>query len=239
MIENLALLSFGNGGWGAVMLLSAGVTLSLSVCCALLGFPLGLIGAMMIQSNIKTARVIATIFSVIFRALPELLILFLVYHGLQNIIQMTLDYFNIEIIVSINAFVSGVLALSMVFAAFSCDVWIGAFKVVDKGQYEAAQALGFSRSITFFQIIFPQLIRNALPGLSNNWLMLLKDTSLVSTISLVDLMRQANLAAATTNKPIFFYLIACIFYLSFSAISSAIFRYLEKNTQISYKRVLA
>ncbi|WP_336294392.1 ABC transporter permease [Bartonella sp. CB169] len=238
MIENLALLSFSNGGWGWVILSSAGMTLSLALCCGLLGFPLGLLGAVMIQSNIKIAKTIATLFSSIFRGLPELLTLFLVYYGLQNIIQIILDYLNIEIIFSINAFVAGVLALSMVLSAFSCEVWLGAFNVFDKGQYEAAKALGLSNSTTFFRIVFPQLIRNALPGLSNNWLTLLKDTSLVSTISLVDLMRQTNLAVATTDKPMLFYPVACLIYLLFSAFFSTILRHLETYTKTGYRKVL-
>ncbi|EJF80612.1 His/Glu/Gln/Arg/opine family amino ABC transporter, permease, 3-TM region [Bartonella sp. DB5-6] len=237
MIENLALLSFSNGGWGMVILSSAGMTLSLALCCGILGLPLGLLSAVMIRSNIKIAKAIAITFSSIFRGLPELLTLFLVYYGLQNIIQIVLDYFNIEIILSINAFVAGVLALSMVLAAFSCEVWLGAFNVFDKGQYEAAKALGLSNSTTFFRIVFPQLIRNALPGLSNNWLTLLKDTSLVSTISLVDLMRQTNLAVAATNKPMLFYLVACLLYLLFSAFFSAILHHLETYTQAGYRKV--
>ncbi|CAF26176.1 ABC transporter permease [Bartonella quintana] len=238
MIESLALLSFSNGGWGMVIVLSAGMTLSLALCCGILGFPLGLLSALMIRSDIKIVKAIATLFSSVFRGLPELLTLFLVYYGLQKIIQTVLDYFNIEIIFSINAFIAGVLALSMVLAAFSCEVWLGAFNIFDKGQYEAAKALGFSRSTTFFRIVFPQLIRNALPGLSNNWLTLLKDTSLVSTISLVDLMQQTNLAVAATNEPMLFYLVACLLYLLFSGFFSAILHYLEICTQSGYQKVL-
>ncbi|WP_455482368.1 ABC transporter permease [Bartonella sp. B35(2025)] len=238
MAESLALLSFSNGGWGMVILSSAGMTLSLALCCGILGFPLGLLSALMIRSNIKIAKAIASLFSSIFRSLPELLTLFLVYYGLQNIIQTVFDYFNIEIVFSINAFIAGVLALSMVLAAFSCEVWLGAFNVFDKGQYEAAKTLGLSRSTTFFRIVFPQLMRNALPGLSNNWLTLLKDTSLVSTISLVDLMRQTNLAVAATSEPMLFYFVACSLYLLFSAFFSTILHHLETRIQAGYKEVL-
>lgn len=239
MIEYLSLLSFGDGGWGMVMLIGAGVTFSLALCCVPLGLPLGLISAIMIQSDIKWLRVIATLFSSIFRGLPELLTLFLVYHGLQTLIQNVMSYFDIQAEFSINAFFAGVLALGMVFAAFSCEVWLGSFKILDNGQYEAAKALSLSRSTTFFRVIFPQLVRNALPGLSNNWLTLLKDTSLVSTISLVDVMRQTNLAVAATKEPMFFYFTACFIYLFFSAISSTLFRHLEKRANASYKKVSA
>ncbi|MHC5306952.1 ABC transporter permease [Bartonella sp. LJL80] len=239
MIEYMSLLSFGSGGWGMVMLAGAGVTLSLALCCLPLGLPLGLISALMIQSDIAILRVIATFFSSIFRSLPELLTLFLVYHGLQTLVIYIMAYFDIQAEFSINAFFAGVLALGMVFAAFSSEVWLGAFKVLDRGQYEAAKALSLSRSTTFFRIILPQLTRNALPGLSNNWLTLLKDTSLVSTISLVDIMRQTNLAVAATKQPMLFYLVACLLYLLFSAVSSIIFRHLENRANVSFKKVAA
>ncbi|AGF74435.1 amino acid ABC transporter, permease protein [Bartonella australis AUST/NH1] len=235
---NWALLLFSNEGWCAVIVSSAGMTLLLALCCVFLGLPLGLLSAVMIQSDIKVAKITATLFSSIFRGLPELLTLFLVYYGLQSLIQTTLEYFRIDVIFNINAFAASVLALSMVFASFSCEVWLGAFKIFDKSQYEAARALGLSRSTTFFRIVFPQLIRNALPGLFNNWLTLLKDTSLVSTISLMDLMQQTNLAVAATNEPMLFYLVACLFYLIFSGISAIISRYLETSSQKAYQKVL-
>lgn len=239
MIEYLSLLSFGSGGWGMVMLLGASVTLSLSLCCLPLGLPLGLICSLMIRSDVKIFQIVATVFSAIFRGLPELLTLFLVYYGLQTLVQALMGYFNIEAEFSINAFFAGMLALGMVFAAFSCEVWLGAFQVLDSGQYEAAKALSLPRSTTFFRVILPQLARNALPGLSNNWLTLLKDTSLVSTIALVDIMRQTNLAVAATKKPMFFYLVACLIYLAFSAVSSTILRHMEKRANACYQKVAA
>ncbi|AQT47128.1 MULTISPECIES: ABC transporter permease [Bartonella] len=239
MIEYLSLLSFGSGGWGIVMLSGAGVTLSLALCCLPLGLPLGLVCAMMIQSDVKIFQLVATVFSAIFRGLPELLTLFLVYYGLQTLVQTLMAHFNINAEFSVNAFFAGVLALGTVFAAFSCEVWLGAFKVLDSGQYEAAKALSLSRATTFFRVILPQLARNALPGLSNNWLTLLKDTSLVSTITLVDIMRQTNLAVAATKQPMFFYSTACVIYLIFSAISSFIIRFMEKRANACYEKVSA
>ncbi|WP_297322148.1 ABC transporter permease subunit [uncultured Bartonella sp.] len=237
MIEYLSLLSFGSGGWGTVMLLGAGVTLSLALCCLPIGLPLGLACSLFIRSDVKLLQIGATTFSAVFRGLPELLTLFLVYYGLQTVVQTLMAHFNIEAEFSINAFFAGMLALGMVFAAFSCEVWLSAFQVLDSGQYEAAKALSLPPSTTFLRIIFPQLVRNALPGLSNNWLILLKDTSLVSTISLVDIMRQTNLAVAATKKPMFFYLAACLIYLAFSAISSSIIRHMEKRANACYEKV--
>lgn len=85
-----------------------------------------------------------------------------------------------------------------------------------------------SKSTTFRNVLLPQLARVALPGLSNNWLALLKETSLVSTISLVDLMRQTSLAVSVTKEPMLFYTVACFGYLFFSALSGRLFHFLEQ-----------
>jgi polar amino acid transport system permease protein len=117
-----------------------------------------------------------------------------------------------------------------VFAAFSSEIWLAAFKTLPKGQLEACSALGLSKRTGFFKVVLPQLTRIALPGLSNNWLSLLKDTSLVSTISLVDLMRQTNLAVSVTKEPMFFYGVACLGYLLFSAVSGRVFAFIERRS---------
>lgn len=115
--------------------------------------------------------------------------------------------------IAINTFVAAMIAFSLVFAAFSSEIWLSALKTLPKGQLEAAAMLGLSKGTTFRRVVLPQLTRIALPGLSNNWLSLLKDTSLVSTISLVDLMRQTSLAVSVTKEPMLFYTVACLGYL--------------------------
>lgn len=229
MLEQLALLSLGEGGWGMALLAGAMVTISLALACVPFGLPLGLLVALASRSQNPLARAWAATFSTVFRGLPELLTLLIVYYGCQIGVQRILAHFGYQTDITINAFVAAMVAFSMVLAAFSSEVWLAAFKVVGKGQMEAAQALGLSRSTTFFKVSLPQLTRVALPGLSNNWLTLLKDTSLVSTISLVDIMRQTNLAVSATKEPVLFYLCACLMYLFFAALSGRVFAFAEKR----------
>ncbi|WXL25403.1 ABC transporter permease subunit [Ectopseudomonas mendocina] len=229
MLEQLALLSLGEGGWGMALLAGAMVTISLALACVPFGLPLGLLVAVASRSNNALARAWAATFSTVFRGLPELLTLLIVYYGCQIGVQKVLAHFGYSTDITINAFLAAMVAFSMVLAAFSSEVWLAAFKVVGKGQMEAAQALGLSRTTTFFKVTLPQLTRVALPGLSNNWLTLLKDTSLVSTISLVDIMRQTNLAVSATKEPVLFYLCACLMYLFFAAVSGRIFAFAEKR----------
>ncbi|EJF89322.1 ABC transporter permease [Bartonella tamiae] len=235
MGEYFQLLSFGENGWGLVLLIACGVTVSLALCAAPVGFFLGLLSALMIRSNSKILRIVATVFSSVFRSLPELLTLFIVYFGLQILLRHMMHLFGFTEEITINAFLSGILGLGLVSAAFSSEIWLGAFNIIPRGQYEACKTLGLSRTKTFTSVIFPQLLKHALPGLSNNWLTLFKDTSLVSTIALVDIMRQTNLAASQTKHYIFFYSAACCLYLLFSALSGIFFRHLERNLNKTYQ----
>ena len=229
MFEHLSLLSFASGGWGSALLAGALVTIVLALSCLPIGLPLGLGLALAARSKRRWPRAMSTVFATVFRGLPELLTLLIIYYGCQIGAQKLLSAMGYETEVAINPFVAAMIAFSLVFAAFSSQIWLGAFKTVPKGQFEAAAALGLSRRTTFTKVVLPQLVRIALPGLSNNWLSLLKDTSLVSTISLVDLMRQTNLAVSVTKEPMLFYTVACFGYLFFSAISGRLFQYLEQH----------
>ncbi|WP_339548106.1 ABC transporter permease [Pseudomonas sp. RA_35y_Pfl2_P32] len=229
MFEHLSLLSFASGGWGSALLAGALVTIVLALSCLPIGLPLGLGLALAARSRRRWPRAMSTVFATVFRGLPELLTLLIIYYGCQIGAQKLLSAMGYEAEVAINPFVAAMIAFSLVFAAFSSQIWLGAFKTVPKGQFEAAAALGLSRRTTFIKVVLPQLVRIALPGLSNNWLSLLKDTSLVSTISLVDLMRQTNLAVSVTKEPMLFYTVACFGYLFFSAISGRLFQYLEQH----------
>jgi len=145
--------------------------------------------------------------------------LFIVYFGGQILFQKVVGLFS-DTYVELSAFVAGLIALGMVFAAFAGEVFLGALRAVPKGQIEAARALGLSEFMTLRLIILPQVIRYALPGLGNLWLSLLKDTSLVSIIALTDLMRQTKIVVGATKEPFFFYLVACLLYLVMAIISS-------------------
>jgi len=231
-----SLLSFSDGGWGSALAAGTLVTLTLALTTLPIGIFLGLVVALMARSRSARARAVATVFTTVFRGLPELLTLLIVYYGGQILIQRLMTAMGYEGQLQINAFLAGVLAFGLVLAAFSSEVWVGALNTVPRGQYEAGSALGLSRWLTFRLVVFPQLMRAALPGLSNNWLTLLKDTSLISTISLVDLMRQTNLAVGATKQPMVFYLTACLIYLVLSAGSGLAFTFLERRANRGYAR---
>lgn len=220
MPESLQLLSLGSEGWGDEILSGVGVTTSLALATLPLGLLLGFLVALARQSDERSLRLAGGIYTTVFRGLPELLTLFLVYYGAQIGIQEAVKLFGGETAIEINSFVAGMVALGMVFSAFASEVFLSAFKAIPRGQYEGAYAVGMGRIATMRHVILPQLVRIALPGLSNLWMILLKETALVSVIGLSDILRQAGIAARVTKDAFLFFGSACLLYLALALLSS-------------------
>jgi polar amino acid transport system permease protein len=237
MLELLSLLSFGENGWGDDIAKGALVTIELAVATLPVGLAIGLAAALAKNSNSAILRAAGNVYTTVFRGLPELLTLFIVYYGGQMLLTKLAGMMFEGATVEVNQFVAGVTALGLVLGAFSSEVFYAAIRAVPRGQTEAANALGLAKWQAFRLVVFPQLWRVALPGLSNNWLVLLKDTSLVSVIAITDLMRQTSIAVGVTKQPFFFYLIACLIYLVFSMLSSVVFSRAEARASRGLKRV--
>ena len=134
----------------------------------------------------------------------------------------------------INAFITGSLAIGIISGAYSTEVFRGAIQSIDKGQFEAAKVLGISRFGQFYKIIMPQMLRLAIPNLSNVWQITLKDTSLISVTGLVEIMRQSYIAAGSTRDPLFFYSVAALLYLFLTFISMKLINRLELKYSRGY-----
>ena len=129
--------------------------------------------------------------------------------------------------IEINAFVTGSFAIGIISGAYSTEVFRGAIQSIDKGQFEASQVLGLKRFVYFFRVIMPQMLRLAIPNLSNVWQITLKDTSLISVTGLVEIMRQSYIAAGSTRDPLFFYSFAAVLYLLLTFLSMKLINRLE------------
>lgn len=193
------------------------VTIKLACCAALLGIIIGLFGALLESISWRFLRYSAAGLIFIVRGLPELLVLFFIYFGVTSFLSRLFHRF-----VDISAFAAGVIALGLIFGAYASQVFRGAFLAIDQGQLEAGKAMGFSRLLIFSRIQLPQAWRHAIPGLGNLWLVLLKDTAIVTLIGLTDIMNQAKIAASTTHQPFTFFLIAAAIYLLITSISQKI-----------------
>jgi polar amino acid transport system permease protein len=231
-----SLVACGEAGWGDEIAFGVKVTIALALATLPVGLVIGFLIALAAQSEEKLLRLAAGIYTTIFRGLPELLTLFIVYYGLQILIQSMLASFGIEQRIEINAFLAGMVALAVVFSSYSSEVLLSAFRAIPHGQYEAGDALGLRRSRTMVLVILPQLIRIALPGLGNLWMILLKDTSYVSVIGLADILRQTGIAARVSKEAFFFYMLACLLYLVLAVVSSAGLGFVERWTRKSDAR---
>ena len=236
MGEALTLLSFGDTGWGDEIASGVFITVALALCTLPVGLFIGLVVAIAKQSDEWTLRVSADIYTTIFRGLPELLTLFIVYFGMQIGIRQVALAMGFETGIEINAFVAGVIALAFVFSAYASEVFLSAFRAIPKGQYEGGYALGMRRGRVMRLIILPQLIRIALPGLGNLWMILLKDTALVSAIGLSDILRQTGVAARVTKEAFMFFSLACVLFLVLALLSSVVFGRIEKAAKRSEVR---
>jgi polar amino acid transport system permease protein len=233
----VALLSFGPDGWGRALLQGAWITLSVAVVTLPFGLALGLLVALAFRSPNRFWNRLATVYTTVFRGLPELLTLYIIYFGFQLLVERLVKLLKIESQFSISPFIAGVVALGLVLAAFSAEVWLGAFNALNKGQVEGAYALGLGRVHTFRHVVWPQLLRVALPGLGNNWMVLLKETSLVSVITLQDTMFIATRASVVTKEPFLFFSAAACLYLIFSVVSAAGLWALERRAARGFVKV--
>ncbi|OJY65574.1 MULTISPECIES: ABC transporter permease subunit [unclassified Rhizobium] len=223
------------GAWSGQLLAGALVSVALAVATVPFGMAVGVAVALAKDSSNRVLSAFGEGYTTVFRGLPELLTLLLVYYGLQMAFQITAEWLGLSVTVNINPFVAGILALSLVFGAYSSEVLLGGLRGIERGQIEAAISVGMTPLTAFVRIKWPQVLRLALPGLGNNWVVLLKDTSLVSVIALNDLLRQTSLAVASTKEPFAFYAVACLGYLLMTIVSNMLLMLLEARANRGWR----
>ena len=204
----------------SLMFTAALMTLGLAVCSLVAGLLLSMLFAVL-EANRVVGKPMAVLVALL-RGLPEILVVLLVYFGSSEVVEMITGEY-----IEFGAFGCGMFALSLIFAAYASQTLRGAIQAIPKGQWESGAALGLSKGYTFLHIIMPQVWRHALPGLSNQWLVLLKDTALISLIGVDDLMRQAQLVNTNTHQPFTWYGIAALMYLVVTLVSQVGIRKLE------------
>ncbi|MFV8452462.1 arginine ABC transporter permease ArtQ [Vibrio campbellii] len=191
----------------------------------------GLILAVVFASGEMSRRVFVkwpmTAFVTIVRGLPEILVVLFIYFGSTQVLFLITGDF-----IEVSPFLSGVVALSLIFASYASQTLRGALKAVGRGQREAASALGISPAHAFVRIVLPQAVRHALPGLTNQWLVLLKDTALVSLIGVTDLLKQAQLTSAATHEAFTWYATAAAIYLGITLITQRAVKLIDEKFSI-------
>ena len=222
-------------GFGHLLISGAWITIQLAVCSLFVGLIFGILGASAKLSKSKTANAIGNGYTLFIRGMPELLLVLTIYFGSSAVLMAIASLFGYDEYIELSPFVAGVTALSIAFGAYATEVFRSALQEIPKGQKEAALALGMTRFQAFKRITLPQVWRLALPGLGNLFLVLLKDTALVSVIGLNELMRQTAVAVGNTKEPFTFYFAAAIVYLLMTSISMAGLHLLERRANRGYK----
>ncbi len=223
----MELLAFGKTGWGDELFIATLMTLAVSITAILIGFLFALIFTPLKLSKNKFFNLIANCYTTVIRGVPELLVIYLFFFGGSGAVMFVASIFGYNDYIEINAFITGSFAIGIISGAYSTEVFRGAIQSIDKGQFEASKVLGLKKPIHFFKVIMPQMLRLAIPNLSNVWQITLKDTSLISVTGLVEIMRQSYIAAGSTRDPLFFYSFAAVLYLLLTFLSMKLINRLE------------
>ncbi|PAU88139.1 ABC transporter permease [Pseudomonas sp. WN033] len=222
-------------GFGPALLDGTWMTIRLSLAAVALGLVLGLLGASAKISDKMLLRGLGGFYTSVVRGVPETLWVLMAYFGTVSSLNWLGSHFgNPEF--SFSPFVAGTLALGLCFGAYATEVFRGALLSIPPGQKEAGLALGMSNLRIFWRITLPQLWRVALPGLGNLYLILLKDTALVSLITLNELMRQARIAGQATREPFTFFFAAALIYLALTVVIMIALHWFERRANRGFAR---
>ncbi|KAB7898813.1 ABC transporter permease subunit [Rouxiella sp. S1S-2] len=222
-------------GYSHVIIQGTLVTLELALSSVLLAVVIGLIGA---GGKLSKSRVISGIFgayTTLIRGVPDLVLMLLIFYGLQIALNNLTEAVGMDQI-DIDPLSAGIITLGFIYGAYFTETFRGAFMAVPRGQIEAAVAYGFSGSQIFRRILFPAMMRFALPGIANNWQVILKATALVSLLGLNDVVKATQLAGKGTYQPFYFAIVAGIIYLVFTTLSNGVLVWLDRRYSLGVKR---
>jgi len=214
-------------GYGPSILDGTVVTLTVSLASLAISMLLGIIGALSKLSPFKALRFAAQVYTTVIRGIPDLVLMLLVFFGGQVFINQVAPMLGYDEYIDINPFIAGVSTIGFIFGAYMTETFRGAILAVNKGQLEAGNAYGMTGFQVFRRILMPQMVRHALPGFGNVWLVLIKTTALVSIIGLDDMVRKAALAAGATRLPFTFYAVVAFNYLVITTISIYFLKWLD------------
>ena len=223
-------------GYLAAILGGLGITLSVAALSLAVACVFGLLGAVAKLSRSPVARGIAEAYTTLIRGLPELVLMLFIFYGGQIALNQVAEARGWGY-VDVPPFVAGTLTIGFIFGADLTETFRGAILAVPRGQMEAAQAFGMHKGPALRRILLPQMVRHAIPGFANNWLVMVKATALVSIIGLDDMLHRANMAAAATREPFTFYVLIALIYLTITTVSIGLLSLLNRRFSLGVKAV--
>ena len=211
------------------------LTVELALLALLIAFVLGMIGALAKLSKSRIARSAAGIYTTLIRGTPELVTMTLIFFGGQILVNNIGEKLGLEYI-DVSPFMAGVLTIGFIYGAYMTETFRGGILAVSRGEIEAGYAFGMTPIQVFLRITFPAMVRHALPGFGNNWLVLVKATALVSVIGLPDMVYNAGLAGGSTRKPFTFFCVVAFLFLIITGISDVGLRWLDKRYSVGVRK---
>ena len=236
MFESLQMLWIEPPGRGLDLLGGLLKTIEIALGAYALGLTIGLLGALGKIHGNPVLRWILEIYTTVIRAVPELVLILLLYYSGQqalNALMLALGFDRVEI----SGVAAGIAVLGVVQGAYSTEVIRAAILAVPKGQSEAATAYGMRPSQRLFRIVLPAAIPFALPGLANLWLIVTKDTALLAVVGFFELATETKAAAGSTRSYFTFYFAAAMLYLSLTLVSNRVFSWVETHFRRGQARV--
>jgi len=222
-------------GYGEVILEGVGLTLQLALSSMALAIVLGLLGAAFRLSPVRALAWLGELYSTVIRGIPDLVLILLIFYGGQDLINRVGPLVGYDDYIDLNPLLTGVFTLGFIFGAYLSETFRGAFMGIPKGQAEAGMAYGMSSLQIFYRVLVPQMIRLAIPGFTNNWLVLTKATALISVVGLQDMMFKAKQAADATREPFTFYLAVAALYLVITSVSLLLLKWLERRYSVGVR----
>jgi arginine/ornithine transport system permease protein len=211
------------------------LTVEVALASLLIAVLLGMIGAVAKLSKSRIAKAIAGTYTTIIRGIPDLVLMTIIFFGGQILVnnigeKLGWDYIDVD------PFIAGVITIGFIFGAYFAESFRGGILAVSRGEIEAGYAFGMTPMQVFFRITLPAMIRHALPGFGNNWLVMVKTTALVSVIGLQDMVYKANLAGGSTRKPFTFLCVVAFLFLIITGVSDIGMRWLDKRYSVGVRK---
>ncbi len=219
------------------ILMGSLLTVAVSLASVFTATILGLLGASAKLSGKRPLVWLATLYTSMVRGIPELVMMLLIFYGGAIGLNTLLEKMGSDQSVDLNPFIAGSLTIGFIYGAYMTETFRGAILAIPKGQMEAAWAFGMSPLKTFIRITLPQMVRYALPGFTNNWLVLIKATALVSLIGLQDMTYLAKQASAAARQPFIFFLFTAALYLIYTSASLWALRRLNARYSLGTEKV--
>lgn len=223
-------------GYWPLILKGMLVTIEVALLSLVIALALGILTALAKLSKSKILQTIAGVYTTVIRGIPDLVLMTLIFYGGQVMINNLGDSLGWDNYIDVNPFIAGVLTIGFIFGAYMAETFRGAIMSVDKGEIEAGYAYGMSGFQTFTRITLPAMVRHALPGFGNNWLVLVKTTALVSVIGLHDMVYNAGIAGGSTRQPFTFYFAVAMLYLVITAVSNVGLDWLDRRYSRGLRR---